>query len=178
MSKTLHLFDKTPFLRTPYNYDTNVVSDETGLFCPEPSLTKQEFTQQCDPNYILDRFASGQDIEFNTKTPRYGDFTGVPVSYHEALNFIKNAEQAFMELEAPLRAKFQNDPAQFLAFVEDPANAEQLIELGLATPSLEAVQTLAASSTNSPGALEEDAPKARKGPKNTPPKGGSDSPSE
>ena len=28
------------FIRTPYNYDTDEVSVETGLSCPEPTLTK------------------------------------------------------------------------------------------------------------------------------------------
>ena len=168
-----------PFLRTPYNYNTNSVSDETGLFCPEPSLTKQELTESCDPNFILDRFAAGQDIQFNTKTPRYGDFTGVPSSYHEALNFIKQAEQAFMELDAPLRAKFENDPAQFLAFVEDPKNSDSLVELGLATADLKAVQTLSASSPTPPADdIEDGIPLAPKGAKKAPPKGGTNSPSE
>ena len=26
-----------PFLRTPYNYDVDAVSDETGLKCEDPS---------------------------------------------------------------------------------------------------------------------------------------------
>jgi hypothetical protein len=36
---------KPPFLRTPYNYDRDVVSDESGLACADPSLAQQQTSQ-------------------------------------------------------------------------------------------------------------------------------------
>jgi len=106
-------------------------SDMTGFHSDEPSLTKQEFTESCDPNFILDRHARGQDISL-TGIPRYGDFTTAPRSYHEALNIVTHAQQSFMQLDAKIRAKFDNDPAQFLDFVSNPDNSQALVDLGLA----------------------------------------------
>lgn len=165
-----------PFFRTPYNYDVMAASDESGLSCPEPSLTKQEFTESCDPNFILDRFSKGMDIEFNTREPRYGDFTNMPTSYHEALNFIKQAEQAFMELPAQLRARFDNDAGKFLAFVQDEnTTRDQLVDLGLA----DAVQALPIDLPTSPQGDEPEAPiKGPKGPKKVSAKADTTSPSE
>ena len=47
---------KVPFLRTPYNYDVDKVSDETGLSCPEVTLAQQNFKDETDINYIVRQF--------------------------------------------------------------------------------------------------------------------------
>lgn len=60
------------------------------------------------------------------------------MSYHEAKNLIINAENQFNSLDAAVRIKFENDPAQFLSFVEDPKNAQELVKLGLAVAIPEA----------------------------------------
>ena len=130
------VINEAPFFFTPYNHDTQQHSKESAILCLDPSLTKQEFTLESDPNYIIDRFVKGGDITLNPRKPQYGDFTNAPSSYHEALNLVREAEQSFMALDAKIRAKFNNDPEEFLQFVGDPANAEQLIELGLAEKPL------------------------------------------
>ena len=45
-----------PFMRTPYNYDTDEVSVDSGLVCPEPTLAQQQFKDEADINLILERF--------------------------------------------------------------------------------------------------------------------------
>lgn len=37
----------------------------------------------------------------------------------------------FDTLPSKLRLRFGNDPAEFLSFVEDPANDQEMIDLGL-----------------------------------------------
>ncbi len=58
-----------------------------------------------------------------------------PITYHEAMNTIATANSMFEELPSSIRAKFENDPSKFLAFVQDPKNLEECRELGLANPS-------------------------------------------
>lgn len=129
-----------PFVRSPYNYDRDAASNESAIAFAQPGeqgydgKTQQQFTQECDPNFILDRFVKGGDISLNTREPLYGDFTNVPSSYHEALNYVAAAKQSFMQLDAKLRAKFDNDPGVFIDWCADPKNAEEMISLGLATP--------------------------------------------
>lgn len=129
---------RVPFLRTPYNYDTNAASDESGIFCDPTteegrSKTKQEFTQECDPTYIMERFASGADLPLPKREPMYGDFTGVP-DYHTAMNIVAAGKSAFMELPHHIRTRFNNDPGEFLAFANDPKNEAELVELGFMVP--------------------------------------------
>lgn len=98
------------------------------------SRTKQAFAPECDINNIMKRFEKAGIIEHVAKTGgRYGDFTDAPSSYHEAMEQVVLAQQMFLSLPAKVRARFSNDPGEFLSFVGDPANQDELIRLGLAT---------------------------------------------
>lgn len=112
-------------------------SDLTALYSEEPSRTKQEFTAECDINNIMARFlATGGDMSalpLTTRKPIYGDLTTMPDSYHAALNYVKDTEHSFMQLDASLRARFDNNPQLFLDFVLNPDNSSELVKLGLAT---------------------------------------------
>jgi len=126
---------KLPFLRTPYNYDTNVASDESGVACEEPSLAQQHFKDECDINNILRQFNVTGLLPETPLSPRYGDFTGI-VDYHSALNAVIAAEDEFMALPADLRARFENDPENLINFLNDEKNKEEAIKLGLVNQEL------------------------------------------
>lgn len=129
------------FLRTPYNYDMNQASDDTGINCqcdsdgvPTPSLTKQSFVAECDINTIVARFGLTGQLPSNVRMPTYGDFENVP-TYQEALNALLAAQAAFAEMPANVRSRFANDPGLFVDFCSDPANLEEARKLGLAVPA-------------------------------------------
>lgn len=123
-----------PVPRAYGNYDTAAVSDDNGLFCPEPTLTQQQFKDDNDPNVVMQKFARTEDMTlFQQRSPRYGDFTG-PNSYHDALNVVRAADSAFYALPARIRNRFQNDPAQFADFLSDDDNFDEAKELGLLRP--------------------------------------------
>lgn len=102
------------------------------FICSDESLTKQSFAEECDVNEILRRAQNGQDISgsLNQRVGQYGDFTNIP-SYHEAMDLVVRANNAFMELDWKLRERFQNDPERFIAFVQDDANYDEAVKLGL-----------------------------------------------
>ena len=95
-------------------------------------LTKQSFKEEVDVNKIIEKAARGQVVPGQLRDAIYEDFSSMP-SYQEALNLVLRAEEQFAGLDAKLRARFSNDPSQFLAFMEDPKNVEEHISLGLAT---------------------------------------------
>jgi len=119
-----------PFLRTPYNYDTNAASNESGVACEEPSLAQQHYKDECDINNILRQFNITGLLPQAPLSPRYGDFTGIK-DYQSALNAVIAAEEGFMTLPAETRAMFGNDPEQLIAFLDNPDNKDQAIKLGL-----------------------------------------------
>lgn len=125
---------KLPFLRTPYNYDMNVVSDETGLACKDPSLTQQSFAAEADINTIVDRFMKSGVLPDPVSMPQYIDYEGV-FDFQSAMNVIRQADENFARLDARVRARFQNSPQAFLEFFSNPANQDEAIRLGLALPN-------------------------------------------
>lgn len=118
------------FVRNPYNYDMDVVSQETGLECKDPSLAQQHMADECDINVLVERFGVTGSLPVTTIEPSYGDFSGV-TDYHSALNAIRASDEAFMGLPAKLRAKFDHDPNALLQFLQNDANRDEAIMLGL-----------------------------------------------
>ena len=117
------------FLRSPFNYDRDAVSDETGQANLEPSLAQQSFEEECNINTIVERFGlTGQLPE--PLSPQYGDFSNVG-DFQSAMNAIADAQSGFMSLPGELRARFGNDPGQLISFLEDSANLDEAVSLGL-----------------------------------------------
>lgn len=121
---------RAPFLRTPYNYSVETVSNETGLVCEDPSRTVQDGKEDADINVIMERFARTGQFKPPANLPQYGDFTSV-TDFQSALNMVLAAEDGFMQLPAGIRSRFHNDPAALLAYLDDDANREEAIKLGI-----------------------------------------------
>lgn len=134
---------KAIFLRTMYNYDTDAASNESGLACEEPTLAQQHFKEECDINIILQKFSITGILPEAPLSPRYGDFSGIS-DYHTALNRVIAAQEEFDALPAQIRARFDNDPANLIEFLNDEANRPEAEELGLvdkvAAEAVEATQ--------------------------------------
>lgn len=132
---------------------------------PERSMTKQEFTAECDINTIMKRFVASDfdptSLPISGRKPMYGDFSEAPESYHAAISYIKETERMFLTLSPDIRFRFDNDPQKFLSFVEDPANFDELVSMGLVThPSI--ISTPAVSSRAEGGGDDGSKPKASK----------------
>lgn len=97
----------------------------------EPSMTKQEFKNDCDVNVIISRcLKSGMPLPSSVVAPIYADVTQFG-DYRDCLNRVLAAQESFNALPADLRSYFSNDPSQLLAFIADPANKDKAVELGL-----------------------------------------------
>lgn len=122
-----------PFVRSAYNYDRDAVSLETGAENDEPSMAKQSFAEEADINTIVRRFGLTGELPTDVAVPQSGDFENA-MDFHSAMNVVRAAEEAFMELPAEVRYEFANDPGRFLAFVHDPANRDRAEKLGIVVP--------------------------------------------
>lgn len=97
----------------------------------EPSLTQQQFKDECDINNIINRFAkTGEFLHLTSKVGQYADFSGI-TDYHFMLNQVLDAQSAFDSLPATLRQRFSNDPGELIQFLQNPNNTEEAIKLGL-----------------------------------------------
>ena len=94
--------------------------------------TQQSMADECDINNIMRQYEqTGLIAHVNQYEGEYGDFTDV-VDYRTACDVVLKANEMFETLPSSIRANFQNDPANFLRFVDDPANADELVKMGLA----------------------------------------------
>lgn len=118
------------FVRSAYNYDVKAASDEAAIVCdPSEDRTQQQFKDDADINTIVKRFGLTGKVPVGFAMPRIGDFTNV-TDFHSAMNLIVEAEEAFLEVPADIRARFGHDPQQLMRFLEDPNNREEGIKLG------------------------------------------------
>lgn len=118
------------FIRSAFNFDSDMVSLQTGLSCPEETLTQQNTAEETDINYIVATFTRTGILPNAQTPPTYGDFSGVS-DYREALELIQEADNAFNSLPADVRAHFNNNPASYLDFVENGSDAVLAAKLGI-----------------------------------------------
>lgn len=107
------------------------VEDPEGLDCSVlPSRTSQEFAEEVDINTIARRFHLTGELPENVPMVLQGDFTNA-LDFRSAMELVVAAREGFMEQPAEVRARFRNDPQEFLDFVSDKANLDEAIKLGL-----------------------------------------------
>ncbi|QXP08576.1 MAG: internal scaffolding protein [Arizlama microvirus] len=118
--------------RTEYTERPAFASDLS--FIGDKGVTKQSDSQDCDINSIFKKYEkTGQLPDLIVKDGRYGDFSSV-ADYQEAQNIIIHAQQQWENLDEPIRRRFANNPKEFLAFVENPANIDEVEKMGLLKP--------------------------------------------
>lgn len=105
------------------------------------SMTQQQFKDECDINNIIKQFQvtgvlpGEKDVE-----PLYADVSDLP-SYQEAQRIIQDASDRFEALPSSIRARFDHNPGEFVAFMDNPANIDEAVKLGLASYVKEDIPT-------------------------------------
>ncbi len=94
------------------------------------SMTKQSFKKETDINFIMQRFQrTGAISHFNQHSAEYGYATSL--DFAESMRVVTTGQEMFDALPSSIRNRFGNDPGLFLEFVQDDANAAEMVELGL-----------------------------------------------
>lgn len=159
-----------PIWKTPWNHDTDFESRRTGSFNKEPSLTKQEFKEETNIQFLLERFMKGGEPPPIVLPEHFLDATQQP-TYYEMQSRIADANSNFYKLDASMRSRFLNDPALWADAVVTAVNEgdkEFLEECGIELKPQEAATatpdaggaTPAPGSAKAPPAPPPGAPKA------------------
>lgn len=129
---------KPVFLRAAFNYDVDAASDEAGIaFDPEEGRAQQQFRDEVDINTIVRRFGLTGELPENPRIALYGDLTGLPEDYRGMVEYVRGAEEAFMEFPAEIRKRFEHDPQRMIDFVMDEKNRDEAVSLGLVSKAPE-----------------------------------------
>jgi phage internal scaffolding protein len=93
-------------------------------------LTEQSQAKATDINYILREYTKTGFIRHaKDHAGIYDDFT--VTDFQEAQYVIAESKSMFESLPSEIRKKHNNDPVQFLNWVQDPKNKEELKSMGV-----------------------------------------------
>lgn len=112
-----------------FNKRYNRVRPE-GIEFEDTGMTKPEFKESCDINFILAKYHNNGILPIMKSPALFGDYSNA-LDFHQAQEIVRKAMEQFEELPSKLRDRFQNDPAQFLEFMEDGENHDEAVRLGL-----------------------------------------------
>lgn len=103
---------------------------------PEPigggvSRTDQSFGEQCDINNIIKRFTITGELPPSNGNGYFADVTLIPEDLMAAKARVEETQRQFMKLPSGLRNRFNNSYISLLQFLEDPANVDEAVSLGL-----------------------------------------------
>lgn len=142
----------TVVFNTNYQRPPNVV-----VVFEKPSLTSQQFKDEADVNYLIQRYkATGTFYDaLNTagrlkRMPQFGDFADIG-DFAEQQAKILEVYDLFNALPAEMRARFGNNPAAYVEFVGNPANTKQAIAMGLLAEPAAPVTPAAPAAPAAPG---------------------------
>lgn len=97
----------------------------------DPGFTQQHHLNDVDINQIIARFEkTGELTHRNPVEPIYGDVSEIGV-FHECLEVVERAKEAFALLPASVRSRAGNNPGNLESVLRDPENQEMLIKVGV-----------------------------------------------
>lgn len=116
-------------------FDNLKLDPRTGELVEIPSMTKQEFVAECDINNIIKQYSTSGVIKHISAKAAEGQYVDLPddVDFQQSLEIVRQGQAAFATLPSSVRSRFQNNAQEFLMFMADPANQDEMIKLGLAT---------------------------------------------
>lgn len=75
----------------------------------------------CDMDNILRRFANGDITVLSQSQGVYADVADAPMHFTDALNMVRSVEDAFNQMSAEEREKYDNDWVKYGASIVNPA---------------------------------------------------------
>lgn len=78
----------------------------------------QSYKESCSIDYILARFAAGDDTALSRVQGIYGDFSDVPTTMAEVCQRVIDAEHIFNNLPVEVREQYNFSPSEFFAQID------------------------------------------------------------
>lgn len=102
------------------------------LNCTEPSLTKQEYKDECDIARIVDTYTRTgfRPYDGAESVGLYADVSELP-DYKSSLEYVIAARDSFSQMPIHVKRRFHNNPQELLTFLKDENNREEAEKLGL-----------------------------------------------
>jgi phage internal scaffolding protein len=107
----------------------------------DEGLTEQCHRQSCDMHHIMKKHQeTGLINHVNQYKGRYDEMPN-DLQFHDAMNVIATANSMFESVPSHIRAEFDNSPALFIKFMQDPQNKDQIEKMGLDASHLQSISS-------------------------------------
>lgn len=105
---------------------------DEGIDCSKDVvLTQQHLAEDCDINNIILKHARGEAVNIIDPAQMiYGDFTSLE-DFHSTMNRLKRTEEAWEQMPANIKKRFNQNPGELIEFLNNDANREEAEQLGL-----------------------------------------------
>lgn len=103
-----------------------------------PTLTEQHSAHLTDLNYLIEKYRPDELAAYMAARETYRqeilghDFSNEP-NLQESRNHVYRLKKAYDELPDDIRFQFRS-PAEWYKFIDNPANQEKMLKLGLIKP--------------------------------------------
>lgn len=132
-----------------------------------PTMAEQHTAHLTNLNYLIAKYKPDELAAYMAAREQYRkeivghDFSQEP-SLQDAKNVVYRSKQEFEKLPDDIKYQFKNH-LEFLKFIDNPANAEKMIKLGILTPrEIEKIQ-ITETTTTSANTKDADEGEGRKG---------------
>ena len=110
----------------------------SGLTCLKPSMTSQEFKEECNINVLLKKYAVQakllglplSEVIPQPTSDNFGDFTDVD-DFQTAMNRVAEVNNMFSNLPADIRDQCNNKPENFLRMLHDDKRYKEFVDRGI-----------------------------------------------
>lgn len=110
-------------MRVRKQFDPDYNSNDYSLTILDESKTQQHMRDECNINKIISRYVkTGLVDHLNQNKAFYADLPNL--DYREAYEKVFQAEEAFSSLPSELRNYLDNDPAQFVDWMQSGEDME------------------------------------------------------
>lgn len=117
-----------------YDENGDLIRNKVVIDCSDDEpITEQSHKSEVDINNIIRRHGTDmiqKTAMLQSQTFQFDDVTGN--DFQEAMFKINKAQESFDSLPSQIRKRFDNNPAVFLDYVQNPDNLAEMRDLGLA----------------------------------------------
>lgn len=122
-------------------FDPDELSLESATANLEPSMTQQHLGPETDINLMMRRYALTGELPVRRGVAEYGEFDEA-MDYRTMIEVVEQGKRAFASVPSAIRARFENDPGQFLDWIHNEENYGEAESLGLVPKRDVAVETV------------------------------------
>jgi len=95
-----------------------------------PGRTRQDDLESSKIGNIVKRYLKTRELPVTGREAFFADVSSMP-DYQTAFGILEAGANAFKQLPAEVKTRFDNDPAKFLDFTNDAGNRDEMVTMGL-----------------------------------------------